>query len=166
MIEEISVTDSIALTDSLASLTGYLTMTDSLALTDAGYPEPIATDSILLIDTAYRAQNETTVDEMALPHVQSISVQEPSILQELPIMDGLPYRKQRGKEGRRVAITGWTDSLSALETLRGYADGETHLLILPTGDSMMVHVTHVHRPEDVANYDRYDYVLTAVEVVD
>jgi hypothetical protein len=53
-----------------------------------------------------------------------------------------------------------------LETLRGYADGGTHLLILPTGDSMMVHVTDIHVPEDVANYDRYDYMLTAVEVVD
>jgi hypothetical protein len=182
---EISVTDSIAFSDSVASLTSQATITDTITLTEAPsidqtlqdsltlteadasvQAELYLADSMLLIDTAYRAQNETSIDDAALPHVQSISVQEPSVLQELPMMDGLPYRKQRGKEGRRITVTGWTDSLSTLETLRGYADGQTYLLTLPTGDSMIVHVTDVQTPEDVVNYDRYDYALTTVEVVD
>jgi len=164
-IQEIYATDSITLTDTPA-LTGYLTLTDSLSLTDAGFPEPIATDTILFIDVTYRAQNEISLDDVALPHVRSISIQEPSIVQELPVMGELPYRKQRGKEGRRLTIRGWTDSLSTLETLRGYANGETHLLLLPTGDSMNVHVTDVRRPEDVQRYDRHDYEMDALEVID
>ena len=70
------------------------------------------------------------------------------------------------KEGRSLRIQGWTDSLSTLETLRGYDDGEKHLLLLPTGDSMNVHVTDVRTPDNVENYGRYDYEMDAVEVVD
>jgi hypothetical protein len=123
-------------------------------------------DSGLGVDTVYLVQGEISLDEVALPHVLSVTVEEPSLLQELDIMDALPYRKQYGKRGRSLRIQGWTDSLTTLETLRDYADGERHLLLLPTGDSMSVHVTDVQTPEDVKNYDRYDYTLTAVEVVD
>ena len=182
---EISVIDSIAFTDSVASLEGETTLTDtitisegpsieqtladSLTLTEAEISttaELYPADDLLLVDIAYRVQNEVSLDALALPHVQNISIQEPSITQELPIMDGLPYRKQRGKHGRSITINGWTYSLATLETLRGYNDGLTHLLMLPTGDSLSVHVTDVQVPEDVVNYDRYDYTLTAVEVID
>ena len=81
-------------------------------------------------------------------------------------MDALPYRKQLGKRGRSLRIQGWTDSFSTLEILRGYADGVKHLLILPTGDSMYVLLSDVRTPENVENYDRYDYEVDAVEVVD
>jgi hypothetical protein len=165
LVQEISVSDSITFADTIA-LTAENAYADSVILTDAAYPEPIATDVILFVDVAYRAQNEISLDDAALPHVQSISIQEPSIVQDLPIMDRLPYRKQRGKQGRQLTISGWTDSLSTIETLRGYSDGEKHLLVLPTGDSLQVHVTDVLTPETVENYKTYEYTLVMVEAVD
>jgi hypothetical protein len=65
-----------------------------------------------------------------------------------------------------LKIQGWTDSLATLETLREYADGQKHFLLLPTGDSMYVLISDVQTPEDVANYTRYDYTITAVEAID
>ena len=118
------------------------------------------------VDVTYRILDEISLDGVALPHVLSISVAEPSILQDLPVMDALPYRKQLGKRGRSLTIRGWTDSLSTLETLRAYADGEQHLLLLPTGDSMYVLISDVRTPENVENYDRYDYEIDAAEVID
>lgn len=182
---EVNVTDSLTLTDGTALITATVPMTDTVTLTEAfslhltltdiiDLTDTLAaltgelypTDTILLVDVTSRKQGEISIDAIALPHVLSISIQEPSIIQDLPIMDALPYRKQRGKEGRRLTVNGWTDSLSTLETLRGYADGQTHLLLLPTGDSMNVHVTDVRTPENVEKYDRYEYGLGALEVVD
>lgn len=184
-IADIYATDSLSLTDAITDLTSELRTTDTVALTDAMSVEHIlgdffalteadATisgelypdDDLLFVEVAYRVQDETSIDAVALPHVLSLSIQEASVVQDLPVMDALPYRKQRGKQGRRFTIRGWTDSLSTLETLRGYADGEKHLLMLPTGDSMNVHVTDVRTPEVVENYDIYDYELDALEVVD
>jgi hypothetical protein len=184
-ITNIYATDTLSLTDVITDLTSELPTTDTVTLTDAMSVEQILGDSfalteadatitaeiypdddLLLVEVAYRVQDETSIDAVALPHVLSLSIQEPSIVQDLPVMDALPYRKQRGKQGRRFTIRGWTDSLSTLETLRGYADGEKHLLMLPTGDSMNVHVTEVRTPEVVENYDIYDYEFDAVEVVD
>lgn len=160
------MTDTVTLSEAESLdqiLTDDLTLTEApAAITAELYPE----EELLFIDTVYRVQDEVSIDTVALPHVQSISIQEPSILQDLPVMDALPYRKQRGKEGRRITIRGWTDSLTTLETLRGYADGEEYLLILPTGDSMQVHITDVRRPDNVENYDRYDYEMDALEVID
>lgn len=118
------------------------------------------------IDIAYRVQGEISIDGVDLPHVLNISVEEPSIVQDLPVMDALPYRKQLGKRGRSLKIQGWTDSLSTLETLRAYADGDEHVLILPTGDGMKAHVIDVRTPEDVEKYHIYDYQMEALEVVD
>jgi hypothetical protein len=123
-------------------------------------------DTALGIDITYLSQGKISIDGVALPHVLSIAVAELSIVQDLPVMDALPYRKQLGKRGRSLKIQGWTDSLSTLETLRGYTDGVKHLLILPTGDSMYVLISDVRSPENVENYDRYDYEMDAVEVVD
>jgi hypothetical protein len=81
-------------------------------------------------------------------------------------MDALPYRRQIGKKGRSLKITGWTDSLATLEALREYADGQKHLLLLPTGDSMYVLISDVQTPETAQNYERYDYTITAVEAID
>jgi len=136
--------------------------TDSISSGDA----ISVSDSALGIDFAYLVQDEISVDMVALPHVISINVDEPSILQDLPVMGALPYRKQRGKKGRSIRLQGWTDSLSMLETLRGYDDGQTHVLILPTGDGLQVHVTDVLTPEAVENYKTYDYTLVMVETVD
>jgi hypothetical protein len=184
-IEDIYATDTLSLTDAITDLTSELPTTDTVTLTDAVSVEQILGDSfalteadatisaelypnegLLLVEVAYRVQDETSIDAVALPHVLSLSIQESSVVQDLPVMDALPYRKQRGKQGRRFTIRGWTDSLSTLETLRGYADGEKHLLMLPTGDSMNVHVTDVRTPEVVENYDVYDYEFDALEVVD
>lgn len=184
-IADIYASDTLSLTDAITDLTSELPTTDTVTLTDAMSVEQILGDffalteadatisaelypdeDLLLVEVAYRVQDETSIDAVALPHVLSLSIQEPSVVQDLPVMDALPYRKQRGKQGRRFTIRGWTDSLSTLETLRGYADGEKHLLMLPTGDSMNVHVTDVRTPEVVENYDIYDYELDALEVVD
>jgi hypothetical protein len=170
-----SLGDDIQLSDQGAG-SDAVAAADQIPVSESG----AGTDSILLvtweyyllgdtglgIDTAYLAQGEISLDAAAMPHVLTISVDEPSVLQDLPVMDTLPYRKQLGKSGRSLRIQGWTDSLSTLETLRGYNDGEKHLLVLPTGDSMSVHVTGVETPEDVENYDSYDYTLVAVEAVD
>lgn len=179
----IDVSDSIALTDAPAA-EGAITVQDSLTLSEIPQPGPAVSDSfalsdatsleayayvsepILLIEVAHGVQGEISLDGIALPHVLTISVDEPSILQDLPVIDELPYRKQRGKSGRTLRIQGWTDALATLETLRGYSDGEKHLLILPTGDSMYVHIIDVLVPENVENYDCYDYTLVALEVVD
>lgn len=127
---------------------------------------PVVHDDGLGIDIAYLSQGEISLDGIALPHVLNIRVDEPSIVQDLPVMDALPYRKQLGKKGRSLTIQGWTNSLSTLETLRGYADGEKHLLVLPTGDSMNVLISDVRTPKNVESYDCYDYEMNAVEVVD
>jgi len=145
-----------------------------VTLTDSGTGSEVVTPGILLtmsdqgigIDFTYRVQGEISLDSTSLPHVLSLNVEEPSIVQDLPVMDALPYRRQLGKKGRSVKIQGWTDSLSTLETLRGYADGNTHLLMLPTGDSIYVLLSDVRTPDNVENYDRYDYEVDAMEVVD
>ena len=49
---------------------------------------------------------------------------------------------------------------------RGYADGDKHRLLLPTGDSMNVHLTDLRTPENTVNHDHYDYELDTLEVVD
>jgi hypothetical protein len=184
-IADIYASDTLSLTDAITDLTSELPTTDTVTLTDATSVEQILGDffalteadatisaelypdeDLLLVEVAYRVQDETSIDAVALPHVLSLSIQEPSVVQDLPVMDALPYRKQRGKQGRRFTIRGWTDSLSTLATLLGYNDGLDHFLILPTGDSMNVHVTDVRTPEIVENYDRYDYELDALEVVD
>jgi hypothetical protein len=186
--ENINVNDSGTGTDTIASIEERVTVVsengvgtetpaiaellaaihDSAIGTDIGSAEEHADfhEKGVGIEVAYIVQNTIGLDDVALPHVLNVDVEEPSIIQDLPIMDGLPYRKQLGKRGRSFRIQGWTDSLTTLETLRGYNDGEKHLLVLPTGDSMMVHVTDVLVPEDVVNYDRYDYTLVMVEVVD
>jgi len=158
-----TLTDAAAGTDSVSI---GIPVTDSAAGSETvtiGLP---ITDSAKAIDVVYRVRNETSLDGAELPHVSAINVEEPSVVQDLPVMDALPYRKQVGKEGRSVKIQGWTDSLTTLEILRGYADGEKHLFLLPTGDSMNVHVTDVRTPENVETYDRYDYEMDAVEVID
>jgi hypothetical protein len=168
-IEEdmLPITDSGTGSDAASAADGIL-ISDSAVGTETTdeWEEYSITDEGLGIDTTYLVQGRVTLDDIALPHVLNITIEEPSIFQDLPIMDGLPYRKQYGKQGRSLRIQGWTDSLSTLETLRGYDDGEKHLLVLPTGDSMSVHVTDALTPENVEDYDRYDYTLVAVEVVD
>ena len=179
----VDVSDSIALTDTPAT-EGTITVQDSLILSEIPQPGPAVSDSfalsdaasleayvyvsepVLLIEVAHRVQGEISLDGIALPHVLKISVEEPSVLQDLPVMDALPYRKQRGKRGRSLRIQGWTDSLATLESLRAYDDGEKHFLILPTGESMYVHVTDVRTPENVEDYDQYAYEMEAFEVVD
>jgi hypothetical protein len=160
---EVDLADSVTLTEAMSL---ELPLSDSVTLSDALSISPLVSDDFLLIDTAQRVQDETSLDGVSLPHVQIIEIQEPSIIKDLPIMDALPYRKQLGKHGRSIRLEGWTDSLSVLETLRGYDDGEKHLLILPTGDSLQVHVTDVLTPEAVENYKTYDYTLVMVETVD
>jgi hypothetical protein len=118
------------------------------------------------IDVTWLTQGQISLDGVSLPHILTVSVDEPSILQDLPVMDALPYRRQIGKKGRSLKIQGWTDSLATLEALREYADGQKHLLLLPTGDSMYVLISDVQTPEDAANYDRYNYTITAVEAID
>lgn len=149
-------------------LTASVTIPDSGAATDIVSHGPIVTiyDDGLGLDIVFRAQGEISLDGALLPHVLNIHVDEPSIVQDLPVMDGLPYRKQLGKQGRHLVIQGWTDSLSTLETLRGYDDGLEHLLILPTGDSMNVHIVDVRTPETAEDYQTYNYEMDVLETVD
>jgi hypothetical protein len=148
------------------SLTASFTVSDSGVGTDLWAYTVWLYDQGLSIDIAYLTEGIVSLDGVSLPHVQSIGVDEPSILQDLPVMDALPYRRQIGKKGRSLKIQGWTDSLATLEALREYPDGQKHLLLLPTGDSMYVLISGVQTPEDVANYTRYDYTITAVEAID
>jgi hypothetical protein len=148
------------------NLTASFTVSDSGVGTDLWAYTVWLYDQGVGVDFAYLTQGQISLDGAALPHVQSVGVDEPSILQDLPVMDALPYRRQIGKKGRSLKIQGWTDSLATLEALREYADGQKHLLLLPTGDSMYVLVSDVQTPEDVANYTRYDYTITAVEAID
>jgi hypothetical protein len=148
------------------SLTASFTVSDSGVGTDLWAYTVWVYDQGLAVDIAYLTQGQISLDGVSLPHVLNISVDEPSILQDLNVMDALPYRRQIGKKGRSLKIQGWTDSLATLEALREYTDGQKHLLLLPTGDSMYVLISDVQTPEDVANYTRYDYMITAVEAID
>jgi hypothetical protein len=123
-------------------------------------------DTALGIEVTYLTEGQISLDGAPLPHILNISVDEPSVLQDLPVMDALPYRRQIGKKSRSFKIQGWTDSLTTLETLREYANGQKHLLLLPRGDSMYVLISDVQTPETPANYERYDYTVTAVEAID
>jgi hypothetical protein len=126
----------------------------------------LITEEGLGVDIVYLTQGEISLDGVDLPHVLVVNVDEPSVVQDLPIMDGLPYRRQVAKKGRLLRIQGWTDSLATLEALREYADGQKHLLLLPTGDSMSILVSDVQTPEDVTKYTIYNYTITAAEAVD
>jgi hypothetical protein len=148
------------------SLTASFTVSDFGVGTDVWAHTISVYDQGLGIDIAYLTEGIVSLDSVSLPHVLNISVDEPSILEDLPVIDALPYRRQIGKKGRSLKIQGWTDSLATLEALREYADGQKHLLLLPTGDSMYVLISDVQTPEDVANYTRYDYTITAVEAID
>jgi len=153
--EAVAVSESVPISDQGAGVE-TTTIVDNVTIHETG----------LGIDIVYHIQGELSLDEVSLPHVINVTIQEPSIIEDLAVMEALPYRSQLGKEGRRLIIQGWTDSLSTLEILRGYGDGQKHLLLLPTGDSMSILVGDVRTPENVENYDRYDYAIDAIEVVD
>lgn len=187
MTAQASITDQGAGTDAIASAQARATVQDnglgselippiaaSVTIPDSGTATEIVScgpiwtiyDDGLGLDIVFRMQGEISLDGALLPHVLNIQVDEPSIVQDLPLMDGLPYRKQLGKQGRHITISGWTDSLSTLETIREYAVGLEHLLILPTGDSMNVHIVDVRTPETAEDYQTYNYEMDVLETVD
>lgn len=51
---------------------------------------------------------------------------------------------------------------------KALADGDAHLLILPTGDSLSVHVTDMQDPRETGDWAGriYRYTLTAIERMD
>ena len=163
----VTITDAGTGADSIPSI--------ELPISDAG----IGTDSLaalettiqivdegLGVDIAWRLQGQTLIDELTLPHVQSIKIDEKTIMSSKPIQDELPWRKFLGKMGRQVAIEGWTDSLATLETLAALDDGQPHTLTLSTGDSVSVHVTKVETPRYIEEGETHPYKVTALERVD
>jgi hypothetical protein len=128
----------------------------------------IVTDYAVAVDIAYRVQNELSIDGLPLPHVQGVTVREPTIVKTSPINDSLPKRRQIGKMGREMTVDGWAESLADLEAIKNIADGLDHRIMLPTGDGFMAHVIDadpLRNPnDDFAG--KYRYSLRIVERVD
>jgi hypothetical protein len=125
---------------------------------------PLLMDVIFSVDIAFTIQGTLAIDGLNLPHVQTLPISEPTVMTTKPIEGSLPYREFVGKHGRSVTVNGWTDDLAELESLRALADGQLHLLMLPTGDSFLVLVDVSSPTHNVANpYGLYTYSLSLQE---
>jgi len=149
---------------------------DYIFSTDIGYGTDVIRSPIVVVvldyvfgvDIPYRVQGELSLDAVPLPHVQLVKILEKTVIKTSPISGDLPVRRQIGKMGREITVDGWADSLSSLEQIKNFADGEDHVLMLPTGDGLVVHVTEsdpFRTPEDEAA-GIYRYSLSLMERVD
>jgi len=107
------------------------------------------------------------IDTYELPHVQRVTISEPTLMVEKLVPGALPYRAYLGKMGRTIQIEGWTDSTQILDDeIRSLTDDETKRLSLPlAGDvgTVSCYVTDAQTPLTAEGYDVYPYTLTIVE---
>jgi hypothetical protein len=104
------------------------------------------------------------IDDLALPHVQSIIISDVASMSDKKVQGGsLPRRKMVGKEGRKVTIEGWTDEQSDIDILEALMNGATRTFYHPSGDSFAVLVTAFNPNLRVDEFDRRIYSLTLAE---
>jgi hypothetical protein len=155
----------------LRTITGLIVTLDAGAATEkvnVMLTPLILYDTAIGVEIVYRNQGLIRLDVLDLPHVQRIHVGEPTLMSSKLVSGELPHREFLGKMGRTIEIQGWTDSLARLDQIKALVDGNAHLLTLPTGDSLSVHVTDARDPRETGDWAGgiYRYALTAVERMD
>lgn len=103
------------------------------------------------------------IDDLALPHVQSIIIPDVATMSDKKVQGSLPRRTMVGKQGRTVTIQGWTDQQSEINALEALMDGVTRTFYHPSGDSFAVLVTAFNPNLRVDEYDHRIYSLTLAE---
>jgi hypothetical protein len=123
-------------------------------------------DAGLFAEFAWRTKpTSPMIDDLTLPHVQSIIISNPATMSTKKVQGGsLPRRKMIGKLGRTVTIEGWTDQQSEVDALEALVDGVTRVFYPPSGDSFAVLVTGFNPDRTADKRNRRDYYLTLQEV--
>jgi hypothetical protein len=125
------------------------------------------TDEAVGVDVAFSSQGALTLDGEPFPHVIAVRIIEPTGIDEFRPTGSpeLPLRRQRGKYGRDVIVSGRVP-LSGVEALKALADGEDHFLMLPTGDGFFCHVNPVVVKIKPGTRTDVDYSLELLERID
>src|SRR5208282_2321122 len=140
---------------------------DTIQLNDLPQPMINVQDNTTLVDVIpTQTLGTVLLDNYPLPHVQSIRGKETTHTAEIKVTDILSEKEYKGSSGQSFQIMGWTKNLDDLNTLKSFADGNTHQLFLPYGAVVTVNVQQMQRSTDVNEYGFWSWQLDVQENVD
>jgi hypothetical protein len=125
---------------------------------------PVVQDSAIGVEFAWRLQGSCLLDDFTLPHVLSIHIVDEAVIVDKKLHPpALPKRKLVGKPGRVLEIEGWTRSQTDIDAMDAFADGQPHIFIHPSGDTIQVLVRDFNADEAAERYTKRNYRMTLVE---
>jgi len=163
----IDKTDQGTGTDTIVEINYYQWFGDSGAaseLIEAMLSPLIMYDDAVGVEFAWRLKGSCLLDDFTLPHVLTIRIVDEAVMVDKKIHPpALPKRKMIGKPGRTVEIEGWTKSQTDIEAMEALMDGEPHIFIHPSGDTIKVLVKDFLSDRAADRYNRRNYRMIMLE---